>query len=225
MKEKIKLLVKIIVGQSLYRLFCILPIQNKVVFSSFSGKRYDDNPKAISKKLYELYPDIKQVWLHHKGYDKFDIEYANVVEWPSLKVIYECKFRLDKIKRIVPGGKTGQMSIYNGLLAAKEISGNSETIVLIHDGVRPLISSDLLTRNIEDVNKYGTSITSGIVKETIVEIDDSGNIKLVPDREHSRVAKAPQCFYLKDILSAHKQAQKEGVTTFIDSCTMMKHYP
>lgn len=89
MKEKIKLLVKIIVGQNLYRLFCILPIQNKVVFSSFSGKRYDDNPKAISKKLYELYPDIKQVWLHHTGYDKFDIEYANVVEWPSLKVIYE----------------------------------------------------------------------------------------------------------------------------------------
>ena len=54
-----------------------------------------------------------------------------------------------------------------------------------------------------------------------VEIDDNHGIKLVPDRAHSRVAKAPQCFYLEDILSAHAKALEEGITSFIDSCTMM----
>ena len=61
-------------------------------------------------------------------------------------------------------------------------------------------------------------------QETIVEIDDNHGIKLVPDRAHSRVAKAPQCFYLEDILSAHAKALEEGITSFIDSCTMMQHY-
>ena len=96
--------------------------------------------------------------------------------------------------------------------------------MLIHDGVRPLISTNLLTNNIIDVKKYGNSITSGIVKETIVEIDDDGTIMFVPDRAHSRVAKAPQCFYLDDILCAHKQALEDGIIDFIDSCTMMQHY-
>ena len=64
----------------------------------------------------------------------------------------------------------------------------------------------------------------GIVKETIVEIYDNNDIKLVPDRAHSRVAKAPQCFWLKDILSAHKKAMNEQSFNFIDSCSMMKYY-
>ena len=196
-----------------------------VIFAGGVGRRM--HSKELPKQFLEIYNKpiiIHTIEIFEKNENIDAIVVVCVEEWIEYFKSLMCKFRLDKIKRIVPDGKTGQMSIYNGLLAAKEISGNSETIVLIHDGVRPLINSDLLTRNIEDVNKYGTSITSGIVKETIVEIDDSGNIKLVPDREHSRVAKAPQCFYLKDILSAHKQAQKEGVTTFIDSCTMMKHY-
>jgi 2-C-methyl-D-erythritol 4-phosphate cytidylyltransferase len=138
------------------------------------------------------------------------------------KLLY--KFRIEKVKKVVPGGSTGQLSIYNGLCAAKEIASDEKSIVLIHDGVRPLISSNLITQNIEDTKKCGNSITSGIVKETIIEIDDNGTVKLVPDRAHSRVAKAPQCFYLKDILAAHERALQEGKCDFIDSCTMMQHY-
>ena len=90
--------------------------------------------------------------------------------------------------------------------------------------MRPLINEKLLYRNIEDVRKYRTSITSGFVKESIVEVDDAGNIKFVPVRAHSRVAKAPQCFVLSDILHAHEKALSEGINTFIDCCTMMQHY-
>ena len=104
------------------------------------------------------------------------------------------KFRIEKVKKVVSGGKTGQLSIYNGLKAAKEMAGDEKSIVLIHDGVRPLINEKLITDNIESVKKYGSSVTSGIVKETIVEIDDGHDIKLVPDREHSRVAKAHSVF-------------------------------
>ena len=46
----------------------------------------------------------------------------------------------------------------------------------------------------------------------------------MPERHHSRVAKAPQSFWLNEILDAHIKAQKEGVIDYIDSCTLMKHY-
>lgn len=134
------------------------------------------------------------------------------------------KYQIKKIKKIVPGGATGQLSIYNGLVVAKEIADDEKNIVLIHDGVRPLINSALITRNIECVKKYGSSITDGIVKETIVEIADDGAIRTVFDRAHSRVAKAPQCFWLQDILDAHTKAMKCGKTDFIDSCSMMHFY-
>ena len=57
-----------------------------------------------------------------------------------------------------------------------------------------------------------------------MEIYDDGGIKNVPDRAHSRVAKAPQSFWLEDILSAHRKALAADRRDFIDSCTMMQYY-
>ena len=147
-----------------------------------------------------------------------------VPEWIEYLSGLVYKYRLEKVEKIVPGGSTGQLSIYNGLCAAEEVANGEEAVVLIHDGVRPLINVELLSENIESVRKFGSSITSGIVKETIVEIYDGGEIKSVPDRAHSRVAKAPQSFWLKDILAVHRKALEENKTDFIDSCTMMQHY-
>lgn len=149
---------------------------------------------------------------------------ACVEGWiPHLKdLIY--RYRLDKVKKIVKGGETGQLSIYNGLCAAKEIAGESKAVVLIHDGVRPLINSELLSKNVVCVKEHGSAITSGAVKETIVVVGADGIIEQVTDREKSRVAKAPQSFWLDDILSAHERAKSENLTNIIDSCTLMQRY-
>lgn len=196
-----------------------------VIFAGGVGSRM--HSKDRPKQFLEMYkkPIIIHTLEHFENHSMIDaIAIVCIESWiPYLNdILY--KYRIEKVKKIVPGGVTGQLSIYNGLNAAKEIAGAENAIVLIHDGVRPLINSKLITDNIEAVEKFGNSITSGIVKETIVEIDDNSNIKLVPDRAHSRVAKAPQCFYLDDILLAHNKALKEGINNYIDSCTMMKHY-
>ncbi len=196
-----------------------------VIFAGGVGSRM--NSKERPKQFLEIYnkPIIVHTIEHFEKNDLIDaVVVVCVKEWINYfnKLIY--KYRLEKIKKVIHGGDTGQLSIYNGLVAAKEIAGNKKAIVLIHDGVRPLINSDLLTRNIIAVQEYGSSITSAIVKETIVEIYDDGTIKMVPDRAHSRVAKAPQCFWLDDILDAHKKALSSGKTDFIDSCTMMQFY-
>lgn len=146
-----------------------------------------------------------------------------IEDWiPHLeKLIY--KYRIDKVKKIVCGGKTGQLSIYNGLCAAKEISCGND-IVMIHDGVRPLINDELIEKNIECVKKHGSAITTSVVKETILVVNENGFISSVPERANSRLAKAPQSFWLEDIYGVHKQALADGREDFIDSCTMMQHY-
>ena len=134
------------------------------------------------------------------------------------------KFEITKVRNIVPGGSCGQESIYNGLKAAELLSENEKDIVLIHDGVRPLINDKLINDNIESVKKYGSAITTVECKETIVVSDDENKIKGVTDRSACRVARAPQSFILKDIISVHEKAIKDGNTNMIDSCCLMKHY-
>ncbi|MCD7844037.1 MAG: 2-C-methyl-D-erythritol 4-phosphate cytidylyltransferase [Clostridiales bacterium] len=196
-----------------------------VIFAGGVGKRMRSKEKP--KQFLEIYnkPIIVYTLEHFERNPEIDaVVISCVADWiPYLQEqIY--KFRIEKVKRIVPGGRTGQLSIYNGLLAAREVAGDEKAIVLIHDGVRPLINSELLSKNIECVKRYGSAITAGIVKETIVIVDQDNKVEVVPSRENSRVAKAPQSFWLEDVLQVHKMALEEGEDSFIDSCTMMQHY-
>ncbi|WP_295094167.1 IspD/TarI family cytidylyltransferase [Ruminococcus sp.] len=196
-----------------------------VIFAGGVGSRMHSKDKP--KQFLEIFnkPIIIHTLEHfEKNDDITDVVIASVKEWiPYLEGLIE-RYMIKKVRKIVPGGETGQLSIYNGLVAAKEVAGDDEAVVLIHDGVRPLINPDLLTQNIECVKKNGCCITSGIVKETIVVVDDNNKICEVPSRAHSRVAKAPQSFWLNDILEVQNKAIEEGITNAIDSCTLMKSY-
>ncbi len=132
------------------------------------------------------------------------------------------KYKLDKVVRVVAGGETGQLSIYNGLKAAEEVSQGPDDIVLIHDGVRPIIDDDLIRRNIASVKQYGSAISSVLCKETIITVRDDDYVDTVTDRSKTWMARAPQSFYLKDILAAHEQCRSQGITNKIDSCNMMR---
>ena len=87
-----------------------------------------------------------------------------------------------------------------------------------------MITPELLSDNIRSVKEYGSAITAGIVKETIVVINDEMGVEQVPSRARSRVAKAPQSFWLEDILAVHDEAMKDGEENSIDSCTLMTRY-
>ena len=62
------------------------------------------------------------------------------------------------------------------------------------------------------------------MKETVLIVDDDNGIDEVPDRSRSRLARAPQSFWLKDIIGAHRKAIAENRHDFIDSCSMMQYY-
>ena len=224
-----------------------------VIFAGGVGSRM--HSKDIPKQFLEIYnkPIMIHTLEHFEACPDIDaICVVCVSGWIGHLQDLLYKYRIEKVRKIIPGGASGQLSIFNGLYAAEElvleggkpgpllmevpdietnagiagcrVAERAEHIVLIHDGVRPLIRPDLLTHNIQCVREHGSCITAGIVKETIVEIYDNGDVRSVPERSHSRVAKAPQSFYLEDVISAHRKALSEKRYDFIDTCTMMHHY-
>lgn len=197
-----------------------------VIFAGGVGKRM--HSKECPKQFLKIYN--KPIIIHTLEYfEKHPLIDAIVIscvkEWmPYLEeLIY--KYRIEKVKKVVVGGETGQLSIYNGLKAAEDVANGEKAIVLIHDGVRPLINAKLITDNIESVKKNGSAITTAVVKETILVVNEgTATINYVPSRKNSRVARAPQSFWLNDILNAHEKALSEGKKDYIDSCTMMQEY-
>ena len=107
---------------------------------------------------------------------------------------------------------------------AEDIAQGEKSIVLIHDGVRPLINEKTITDNIESVRKHGSSITCVKVKETVLVVAEDNSIGDIPSREDTRLARAPQSFYLDEIIGAHRKAMAENKYDFIDSCSMMQYY-
>lgn len=195
-----------------------------VVFAGGVGRRM--HTKELPKQFLQVYgkPIIihtLQIFETHKEIDAIVV--SCVKEWiPYMNELIE-KYNLRKVKSVVAGGSTGQESIYKGLVAAKSIA-YEDAIVLIHDGVRPFIDHEVITKNIESVKEHGSAITTSKVTETILVVDDTDLINEVPNRDNSRIAKAPQSFWLDDVLKAHNEAIVAGRNDFIDSCTMMEYY-
>lgn len=129
---------------------------------------------------------------------------------------------LRKVLAVISGGGTGQQSIYNGLKYYHDICHISEDdIVLIHDGVRPVIDRELIQRSIDCARKNGNSISVSKAIETIIRVNEDGIMEESIDRSMCRYAKAPQCFRFGDIWDAHARALEAGITDFTDSATLM----
>ena len=196
-----------------------------VVFAGGVGKRM--HTKDIPKQFLKLHnkPIIIHTLELFENHPEIDAIVVSCVSgWVGYLNDLVNKYNLKKVRKIVPGGETGQESIYNGLKAAEEVGNRDKDIVLIHDGVRPLINKKTISDNIASVLVHGSAITCVKAKETIVEVDENEGIVDIPDRAQARLARAPQSFYLNDILNAHERAISENRFDFIDSCSMLTHY-
>lgn len=196
-----------------------------VIFAGGVGTRMNTKDKPKQFLLVHGKPIIVhtiEMFEYHKEIDGIIV--VCVSDWIEYMEEMKYRFRLDKIGKIVEGGETGQMSIYHGLKAAKEVYGEEDTIVLIHDGVRPLITEQLISENIASVKAHGSAITCAVAKETVALVSSENAIDEIVPRDRSRIAKAPQSFYLKEILELQERAIAEGYTNMIDSCTLMQYY-
>lgn len=196
-----------------------------IIFAGGTGKRM--NTKSKPKQFLELHgkPILVYTLEQFNNHPEIDgIILVVIEEWKNYCEELIRKYCLSKVKSIIAGGESALESQKNGLIKAKELYGEDEnTIVLIHDGVRPLVDDVTISKNIESVQKNGTAITVTPAIETIAIKNDTGEVGQIIDRSKVQMAKAPQSFYLGDILNAHEQADAED-RTFIDSASMMQYY-
>ena len=194
-----------------------------IIFAGGTGKRM--NTKTRPKQFLELHGKPILVYTLEKFQDHPEIDGIVLVvlkQWIDTCRSLIDQYHLDKVRSVIAGGSTAMHSQRNGLEKAAELYGTDCT-VLIHDGVRPLIDADTISRNIASVKTRGSAITVAPAIETITIKTDSGEIGEIIERSRVELARAPQSFRLGDILDAHDKAASEG-REFIDSASMMKHY-
>lgn len=122
------------------------------------------------------------------------------------------RYRLSKVKRIAPGGKERQDSVYSGL---KLIAGRAD-LVLIHDGVRPFVDPAVVQEAISSLHGFDGVITAVPVKDTIKELEGSV-VKRTLRRESLWAVQTPQVFRYPFLVKAYEAALSEGFYATDDS--------
>lgn len=195
-----------------------------LIFAGGVGKRM--HTQGVPKQFLEVFgkPIIVYTIEHFQRHNEIDnIVVVCVSSHIKLMESLIVHYQLSKVSTVVQGGSTGQESIRNGLLEIEK-TASADDIVLIHDGVRPIIDEELISRNIASVKQYGSAISSSDAIETFCLAEPFGRINTILPRTQCIVAKAPQSFRVFDILKCHRQAMKEGKIDFIDSADLMKSY-
>lgn len=184
-----------------------------LIFAGGTGRRM--NTRSKPKQFLEMHgkPIIIYTLEHFEYHDEVDrMIVVCLADWIKELEGLLRRHDITKVAKIVKGGDTGHDSIYRGIQAMKDLV-EEEEIVLIHDGVRPLINEKLISLNIEAVRSYGSAITVEAARESVVMSIDGDNISSVPPREQMYIAKAPQSFYYAEIAELYEKAERDGHKT------------
>lgn len=138
--------------------------------------------------------------------------------WHDVVKAYSKQFGIHKLKWVVSGGNSGQESIRNGIYALEGICSDDD-IVIIHDGIRPLVDETVLTDVIVKCQQYGNAVSSLPYNEQIFVVDDEiSTVKYIP-RETLRRVSTPQAYKFGKLLWAYKKAFAEKIGIYGSSYT------
>lgn len=146
------------------------------------------------------------------------IEVVCIDGWQNMVWAYAKQFKITKLKWIVTGGETGQESIRNGVYNL-EGKCNETDIIIIHDGVRPLVEQAVLSDVINKCEQYGNAVTSMPYNEQIFIVDDDvSTTKYIP-RETLRRVSTPQAYKFGKLDAAYHEAFEKKIGIYGSSYT------
>ncbi|MFQ6003408.1 MAG: 2-C-methyl-D-erythritol 4-phosphate cytidylyltransferase [Candidatus Zixiibacteriota bacterium] len=176
--------------------------------------------KRIEGKLPKQFLMLKDKPILAHTLDKFErcelideiilVVPEDYLEYCSQKVVDEHSFK--KVRKVISGGKERQDSVYSGL----KVCPNDTSIVVIHDGVRPLISPDKISEAIKICQEKNAVVLAVPVKETVKRVEP-GNILTTLDRDKLWLTQTPQTFEYKLILDAYEKAKEDNFVGTDDS--------
>ena len=190
------------------RIFALIPAAGTGKrMGAGSNKQYlllDDMPiLARTVQAFEDAPFIDAIYL-----------VSPVQEIPFCRSEVVERYGFSKVRAIVAGGAERQHSVLNGLLAMTE--AGEDDLVLIHDGVRPFVSTRMLEDAAAAAREGGAAVVAVPVKDTVKVVRD-GVIKETPAREQLWLAQTPQAFRYALIRAAHEEAAARGFLGTDDS--------
>lgn len=137
------------------------------------------------------------------------IEVVCLEGWENILQSYAKQYGIAKLELVAVAGESSQESIYNGLISLKGRC-KSEDIIVIHDGIRPMVSLDIITSCIETCKQYGNGISSLPIYEQIFRTDDGETSQKYIPRETLRIVQTPQAYFYQDVMDIYDKGFKEG---------------
>ena len=178
-----------------------------IIFAGGSGVRMG---AGIPKQFLEINgkPVIVhtlQLFQYHREIDKIYV--SIIAEYQDYMEELVADYRLSKVAAVLPGGETAQDSIYNALKRA-EAENPADSVVLIHDGVRPFISREVITDNIRCVREKGNAITASY-SYLLYGSNDGDCAKIAINRDTFMTLSTPQSFRYSAIVDLYKQVEEK----------------
>jgi 2-C-methyl-D-erythritol 4-phosphate cytidylyltransferase len=183
-----------------------------LIFAGGMGQRM--NARAVPKQFLEIHskPIIIYTLELFQSHPEID-QIAVVCVGSHLDVLRQLcrKYEIGKCGIIVPGGGTGFESICKGLESLLGICAPDD-LVLVHDGVRPLVAESDISLNIACAKMHGNAITCSPLTEGVAHIDGDGVIQSIPNRNTLAITKAPQTFRYSLISEMARRARADGIS-------------
>ena len=187
-----------------------------------SGTRmHQDIPKQF------IHVDNKPVIIHtmeafqmHPSIDAIIV--VTLDSWKDVLWAYAKQFNISKLKWVVNGGETGQDSILCGLRKLSEELDTSDTIVMIHDGNRPMVSSEIISNSLAVYAEHGNAVAVIPCTEVVFESEDGISSCVSTEREKLFRTQTPHTYNLAELLEVHQEAREKGITNTAASCMLMK---
>ncbi len=141
--------------------------------------------------------------------------------WHEILKAYAKQFGITKLVSVVSGGETGFESIVKGTKEVERLYPEDNTIILVHDAIRPNVSADVISNNLVVCREKGNAITCIPCQEAMLYSEDKESSSQVINRDNLLRTQTPQAFYVKDLRKLHEEALKKGVVNTVASCTLM----
>lgn len=161
-----------------------------------------------------------EAFQNHPGIDAIMV--VTLPAWTAVLEAYARQFNISKLKWVVPGGATGQESIHLGLLELSK-GLKRDDIVMIHDGNRCLVSSEIISNSLACFHENGSAVAAIPCVEAVFRSDDEGRSSVVSiPREQLFRTQTPHTYTLGKLLWAHEEAKKQNIVNTAASCTLMQ---
>lgn len=161
-----------------------------------------------------------EAFQNHPGVDMIIV--VTLTSWIDVLKAYAKQFNITKLKYVVPGGRTGQESIRNGLFKLKELL-EKDDIVMVHDGNRCMVSSEIISDSLATFKAHGSAVAAIPCMEAVFRSGDNGLSSIVSiPREQLFRTQTPHTYTMGKLIWAHEEAEKRGITNTAASCTLMQ---